>query len=295
MYKVRYKILCLLVILGFSTVSAQEGSSEVSRGELVMRAIAAAYPNRVGPAVFRDGDWAVSIRGVYFYYADGRLLPESLRGRAAEFSPQPFYAYPVNLPAWRVPSAADGERIKNQMAARRDNPPKRSPHFHDALWRAQSRDEAYSRVKTLSFLGHKTLVHYAILSELSLVEELILEAAKTNSEVRQWINSLGSAVSWNWRNIAETDSRSFHAYGAAIDLMPKRTTQEMYWIWTSERNNEWWTVPYSRRYHPPLAVIRAFEAYGFVWGGKWQFYDTIHFEYRPEIFILNGIPLRDVR
>ncbi|MDR3247464.1 MAG: M15 family metallopeptidase [Treponema sp.] len=38
-------------------------------------------------------------------------------------------------------------------------------------------------------------------------------------------------------------------------------------------------------------MIKAFESYGFVWGGKWMFYDTMHFEYRPEIFILSGLPL----
>jgi hypothetical protein len=26
-----------------------------------------------------------------------------------------------------------------------------------------------------------------------------------------------------------------------------------------------------------------------VWGGKWMLFDTIHFEYRPEILILSGL------
>ncbi|MBP9613702.1 MAG: M15 family metallopeptidase, partial [Sulfurospirillum sp.] len=26
------------------------------------------------------------------------------------------------------------------------------------------------------------------------------------------------------------------------------------------------------------------EKYGFVWGGRWYHYDTMHFEYRPELF-----------
>jgi hypothetical protein len=30
--------------------------------------------------------------------------------------------------------------------------------------------------------------------------------------------------------------------------------------------------------------------YGFIWGGKWLFFDTMHFEYRPEILILSGMP-----
>ncbi len=45
-----------------------------------------------------------------------------------------------------------------------------------------------------------------------------------------------------------------------------------------------------RRGHPmvwknrvPQAVVDAFEAEGFIWGGRWKHYDTMHFEYRPEL------------
>ncbi|MDR1839603.1 MAG: M15 family metallopeptidase, partial [Treponema sp.] len=40
----------------------------------------------------------------------------------------------------------------------------------------------------------------------------------------------------------------------------------------------------------PQKVIKIFETYGFIWGGKWLFFDTMHFEYRPEILIFNGMP-----
>ena len=50
---------------------------------------------------------------------------------------------------------------------------------------------------------------------------------------------------------------------------------------------EWDRIPLSERWKPPQAVIDAFEAEGFIWGGKWYHFDTIHFEYRPEIVRLN--------
>ena len=31
------------------------------------------------------------------------------------------------------------------------------------------------------------------------------------------------------------------------------------------------------------AIIAIFESEGFIWGGRWWHYDTMHFEYRPEI------------
>jgi hypothetical protein len=33
----------------------------------------------------------------------------------------------------------------------------------------------------------------------------------------------------------------------------------------------------------PLEIVRIFEKHGFIWGGAWYHYDTMHFEYRPEL------------
>ncbi|GHT94786.1 hypothetical protein FACS1894141_2130 [Spirochaetia bacterium] len=269
-----------------------------SRAEQVMKALSAAYPDRLGAAEYRDGDWAVPIRDVpgngitWFYYAEGRLLPDELRGRYAEYDPLPFYSYSLELPPWHDPSEEESARYSNSASRRQANPPKRSQHFYDALWRAHTNDESYQRVKTIRFLGRNVLIHYSIMEELALVEERIQESAKTDSAVRQWIASLDSLSGWNWRNIAATESRSYHAYGAALDLLPvSRKGFETYWLWTAEYNPQWWAVPYTKRLHPPQAVISAFESYGFIWGGKWTFYDTMHFEYRPEILLLNDLPI----
>jgi hypothetical protein len=284
---------------GFEVQAAVlEPSLEVSggRAESVMKALAAAFPDKIGPAEFRDGDWAVPVRGIWFYYADGRLLPEELREKAAEYDPQPFYTYPEELPPWKAPSAEDSQRMREMMEQRSLHPAKRSQHFYDELWRAHDRDESWDRVKQIRFLGHTVLVHYSILEELSLVEEQILKEAKTNAAVKQWISGIKSIDGWNWRNIAATASRSFHAYGAAIDLLPKSLGgAETYWQWTARTIPEWWTVPYSRRLHPPREVIKIFESFGFLWGGKWMTYDTMHFEYRPEILLYSHILLNDLR
>ena len=34
----------------------------------------------------------------------------------------------------------------------------------------------------------------------------------------------------------------------------------------------------------PVEIVEPVEAEGFSWGGKWYHYDTMHFEYRPELF-----------
>ena len=32
-----------------------------------------------------------------------------------------------------------------------------------------------------------------------------------------------------------------------------------------------------------IEIARVFERHGFIWGGRWYHYDTMHFEYRPEL------------
>jgi hypothetical protein len=285
----------------FASPAAPPEQASPGIAEQVMKALAAGHPEKLGPAVFRNGDWAVSMNGAdqektWYYYAGGRLLPENLLDKAAEYDPQPFYQYPAALPAWKDPDPEESARYRAQTESHRRNPPKRSHFFYDDLYRAHNRAESYDRIKSLRLFGRPVMVHYSILEELSLVEERILAEAKTNSQVRQWINSIDTLDGWNWRSIADTQTRSFHAYGTALDFLPKSLGGlETYWLWASRRTTEWWAVPYEKRFHPPLEVIRAFEAQGFIWGGKWRFYDTMHFEYRPEIIIFNKLPLSDLR
>ena len=40
-------------------------------------------------------------------------------------------------------------------------------------------------------------------------------------------------------------------------------------------------IPYKNRI--PHRIVEIFERHGFIWGGKWYHYDTMHFEYRPEL------------
>ncbi|MDR0410896.1 MAG: M15 family metallopeptidase [Treponema sp.] len=271
-----------------SPAQAQAGS----RGEEVMKAFAAAYPDRIGSAEFRNEDWAVPVYGEWFYYAGGRLLPEELRSTAVNYDPQPFYAYHTELPEWEPPDNASVARFKNAVNRRHERPSRRSYRFFDALLRAEDRDEAYKRVKSIRLFGWNVLVHYSIMEELALVEERINASAENDPEVRQWLASISSLSGWNWRDIADTGSRSFHAYGTAVDIVMKpQPGKETYWLWSDQKGEDWWNVNYNNRLHPPNAVVKAFEAYGFVWGGKWLFFDTMHFEYRPEIFILNRLPM----
>jgi hypothetical protein len=285
---------------GETTVSAvqpqQPAQQNQSRAEQVMRALAQAYPRQIARVEYRSGDWAVLLRDTWYYYAEGRILPENLRSQYASYSPIPFYNYLAELPAWRAPNQEESERYANMASSRNRNPLRRSSHFFDDLWRAHSRSESDSRVKTMLFLGKSVNVHFMIMESLALVEEQIVTAARADRQIQTWINNINTLEGWSWRNIAETQSRSYHSYGLAVDILPKSLGgKETYWLWAARTRTDWWNISYNDRYHPPNAVIKAFEMYGFVWGGKWMVFDTMHFEYRPEIFILSGIPLETRR
>jgi len=286
----KQKIIILLLILTAGVFLPGQASNR-TRAEQVMRAFAEAYPRQIERVEFRGGDWTLLLRGTWYYYADGKLLPENLLANAASYSPQPFYNYQAELPPWRTLNAEENTRLRDMAINRSRNPPRRSPHFFDDLWRAHNRAESYDRVKTIRFLGKSTLVHHMILENLSIIEEQIMAAAANDPQVMAWKNNINSLDGWNWRNIADTQSRSFHAYGLAIDLLPRSLGgKETYWLWASNRRSDWWNISYNNRFHPPNKVIKIFETYGFIWGGKWLFFDTMHFEYRPEILILNGMP-----
>ena len=85
-----------------------------------------------------------------------------------------------------------------------------------------------------------------------------------------------SAGTYNCRVVAGTDRVSAHGYGIAIDLS---TREADYWRWAGGASAR--TIAYRNRV--PFEIVDSFERHGFIWGGKWYHYDTMHFEYRPEL------------
>jgi hypothetical protein len=111
---------------------------------------------------------------------------------------------------------------------------------------------------------------------------------EADPQVRAFLAGLKGLAGYNWRPIDGTRSRSYHSYGIAVDLVPSTYRgRHVYWRWSMEHDPDWYAIPYARRWMVPEAVVRAFEAHGFVWGGKWRFFDTMHFEYRPELLLFS--------
>ena len=91
-----------------------------------------------------------------------------------------------------------------------------------------------------------------------------------------------SAGAFLWRTIAGTERLSTHSFGIAIDLSTKKTE---YWRWAAAKPGGVGAV----RTKVPDEIVAAFERQGFIWGGKWHHYDTMHFEYRPELIAIGQL------
>lgn len=92
---------------------------------------------------------------------------------------------------------------------------------------------------------------------------------------------------FNWRRIAGTPRLSMHSFGIAIDFkLPKILGR--YWRWDALPSNKYRMFPVEiLRDENFNRVVSIFESHGFVWGGKWWHYDSMHFEYRPELTIVD--------
>jgi len=99
------------------------------------------------------------------------------------------------------------------------------------------------------------------------------ELDKLPADDKKYLYPLGGT--YTCRAVADTGQTSMHAWGAAIDINPAYSD---YWLW---RHTTGGLPPYVNRIPPE--IVAAFERHGFIWGGRWAHFDTMHFEYRPEL------------
>ncbi len=242
--------------------------SEGMRRDLRVKAVLEGYGSLFDSVVYLEDDVVFWAGEGQVRFQDGRLLsPDHLEVRD-RYDPI-FYAYPLN-PLTEPPPLTE------------------TPVYStDLLELAFGRTEPRIRRHGVStgFLDHRVFVNTFCLPALRRVEEEIRNAAVSDPAVARWIADLDVAYSFIDKEIVGSGSRSHHAWGLAIDLVPASYHgKHVYWRWSRVFNRRsWHRIGLEARWSPPQAVIEAFERNGFVWGGKWSHFDTIHFEYRPEI------------
>ena len=159
---------------------------------------------------------------------------------------------------WDVPPA------KNFEPGRFRNEP-----FFEKMY-GNSKSAVTKNLTSINWFG--TSVQVSTVNDVDKQFKGVMEdLEKLPAEFHKYFNK--TAGTFNYRKIAGTDRYSAHSYGIAIDI---NTAYSDYWQWDK-------SMTYKNKI--PIEVAEVFERYGFVWGGKWYHYDTMHFEFRPELII----------
>jgi hypothetical protein len=150
----------------------------------------------------------------------------------------------------------------------RSEPLMKATYGHDAK-------EVAAALVPVQVGGHTFSVHRRIRGPLERVAKRLQSA--WDASLATYFERPGGT--FNWRTIAGTQELSNHAWAVALDL---NVSMAHYWrnegaaAASSAKGLRW-----QNRY--PARIVDAFEAEGFIWGGRWYHYDTMHFEYRPEL------------
>jgi len=158
---------------------------------------------------------------------------------------------------------------------RYSNPPKNydpGRYRNDAFFKkiyGNSASAVKRHLTTINWFGQKVRVTKVngVDKRLKAVEKELRKYPK----LKRYLTPIGGT--FKWRKIAGTKRMSVHSFGAAIDINVKYSA---YWRWSKGG--------YRYRNQIPKKIVKIFEKHGFIWGGKWYHYDTMHFEYRPEMF-----------
>lgn len=261
--------------VGFKPAASDTTASFDLAKDPRVRAFIEAYGPLVDEADLLGGDAVFTAGGHAIHFLDGKMLGENHLSQAHEYDPF-FFSYSLE-PLEGPPPLEDG--------------PGQSTDVLEAFFGGRE-EEIREHCESVTFLGRRLFVNTLVTGPIQAVERDIRAAATRGDEgVVRWIDQLEIAFSFMNKGIAGSETRSYHAWGLAIDLVPRSYGgKQVYWRWSRVFNRTGWhRIPLEERWSPPRAVVEAFERHGFVWGGKWAHFDTIHFEYRPEILIYNRL------
>ncbi|MFW2515902.1 M15 family metallopeptidase [Aliarcobacter butzleri] len=130
------------------------------------------------------------------------------------------------------------------------------------------------KIKWLPKSQNKTLAVTKINDVDKKLEAISNELENLPLDLKKFV--LNPSGVYNYRKISRTNRLSVHSFGIAIDI---NLNFSNYWQW-DEKDGK---IEYKNKI--PLEIVEIFEKYGFIWGGRWYHFDTMHFEYRPELLV----------
>ena len=228
-------------------------------------ALLAAYPDRLASYTDDELVWKDGTRMPLGSANAGRPFAEMLeRGTIRE---QFAIPYPLAAAPFRPPAMdEDPGRIRNEA-------------FFLKMYGDCRRGEVTAKLRSVAWLprhGGGAVRATTVNGVADQLEKVSRELdALPEDMIRYLVPTSGI---YNCRPIAGTDRLSVHAFGAAIDI---NAGFGDYWRWAKQPSG----AP-AWRNRIPREIVEIFERHGFIWGGRWYHFDSLHFEYRPELIAL---------
>ena len=227
-----------------------------------------------------------------FFYKNARILPKENLSDWKNFNPISTEFYPQEMPNPNEFSDFKIAFLKDMSSSenRDEYKPSCFTLVQNFLYQAYTPKQVEPQIITIEFLDWKVRIHKKIEKPLLNIDKKIRNLALTNKEINNFLKMPTVITGYNWREVRDNENRSSHSWGISVDIVPKRYgSKQIYWKWTQDFYNDGWiTYPIKKRWMPPEEVISIFESEGFIWGGKWDIWDNMHFEYHPEILKLSN-------
>lgn len=229
------------------------------------------YPSGVKKLIEAYPKFEIKYNGKYIILNNGQqfIYNDGIEKSGEKLLNQPSVAdmfksiYPTGKTNYLPPKNSDPGRVRNEV-------------FMKAMYGKDSK-EVQSNLVTITWcprlVGSK--IKITKVNDTHLQLQKVSEELDKHPELQKYLQG---ATTFNWRIIKGTDRLSTHSFGTSIDLNVKYSN---YWQWDCRCTDEEHDLKYKNQI--PQLIIDIFEKYGFIWGGKWYHYDTMHFEYRPEL------------
>jgi D-alanyl-D-alanine carboxypeptidase len=222
--------------------------------------LVAAYPDHL--AGYEDGQ-LIWKDGTRMAVSDGREKNFEQLLDAPDIHDQFAMPYPLGTPTAVPRVNEDPGRFRNEA-------------FFEKMYGDCRKGEVVGRLAAVPWLpdrGGGTVMATKVNGIAEKLAEVARDLAQLAPKFTRYL--VPSSGIYNCRVIAGTNRTSMHAFAAAIDL---NSDLGDYWLWMESKRGKFvW------KNRIPLEIVDIFERHGFIWGGKWFHFDTMHFEYRPEI------------
>jgi hypothetical protein len=254
-------VLLISICVSNGTHAADSGVSQADRIR-VFREVYADYILSADNGVIKLSN------GFEIHIDDGKVKSHAEKLDHADIEDMLSQVYPVSgclALNSSLPKDFDPGRIRNQS-------------FFEAIYGITKADIEKNLV-AVDWFGQSLKVS-RLMGAAEKLGKVKAELGKAYPELRAHLSP--SAGTFVWRAIAGTSRVSAHGFGIAIDIATAKTD---YWQWGKFSPERLPTL----RQKIPQVIIEAFERNGFIWGGNWYHYDTMHFEYRPELIAIGKL------